>query len=247
MPALVERVPEAPVVTVPREPPATVLAVPASPATSSTPIPADLLAGRVVTLTSERAPATVVRPLTAQPGGDPNSFLTYSFALMDGRQYEGPLVSAEAGEDPYFREEGLNGPEWPYHSYQVAKLSHGAVWVSYTGYPRREASACFERQSSEVIAAAEGFARQHWAPEFPGMLSALLGESGIVDVVRRAEASARADFELYVKNLYEDLMLDRAVRLSLNWPPSVGSGAASSSEPRPGVTSALAPLHPQQR
>ena len=166
---------------------------------------------------------------------------------MDGRQYEGPLVSAEAGEDPYFREEGWNGPGWPYHSYQVAKLSHGAVWVSYTGYPRREASECFERQSSEVVAAAEGFARQHWAPDFPGMLSALLGESNIVDVVRRAEASARANFESYVKDLYEDLMLERAVRLSLHCPQSASSGAASSSEPRPGVTGALSPLHPQQR
>ena len=79
------------------------------------------------------------------------------------------------------------------------------------------------------------------------MLSALLGETNIVDVVRRAEASARANFESYVRNLYEDLMLQRAVRLSLYCPPSAGSGAASSSDPRPGVTGALSPLHPQQR
>ena len=166
---------------------------------------------------------------------------------MNGQQYDGPLVAAEAGEDPYFREEGFNGPGWPYHSFQVARLQHGSVWVSYTGHPRGEEPAGFVRQNSEILAAAEGFARQHWAGEFPGMLSALLGESNIVDVVRRAEASARADFETYVKDLYDDLMVQRAVRLSLNYPSLAPSGAASSSDPRPGVSGALAPPHPERR
>ena len=82
------------------------------------------------------------------------------------------------------------------------------------------------------------------------MLSALLKETGIVNVVRCAEASARADFQLYVKDHYDDLMVERAMRLSLHYPshsPDDPSSSSGSQVPRPGVNSAIALPLPENR